>query len=549
MKAIKFFLVMLIAIVIIMIFKGFSFFVLYALGIAWFLFTKIKKNDTSTTITSTNSVVNNVSKPNVIIKCAKCSAELSVNDKFCGNCGAAFDGNNVTIEEGTPTIPVFVTAANYDSILSLSENEAVKQLIEREIKKTGLDLNTNLIPQDLYKRKKILNIIFCALVFIYVGMIFFHFPLITYFIGLIILLIMFFKTKSYNLEAFITKQIKARPDEKVSNIIMNIKNTLVVNNLNKIKVIGSIIAIVLPLIIFFKPVIIYEQNGNNYGVRYYIYGLTNFTSVNIPEKHNGKDVVSLRGNAFSNMYLLKKAVLPNTITEIRGQAFKNDYSLKEVSLPKNLTYLGGESFYNCISLKKINLPVGLTEIKGSTFENCSNLESITIPDNVTRIGGHAFYGNSSLNMVNISKNSKLTEIGSSAFRMCSKLEKIYIPQGVYVNERAFKESPTRVYEYGSSKLEYDYHTYLYINKGYKKSINEYRKSAIIQDSYIELVEVTRENGYSIFSVRYTSNTETKDFVLSYYDRKKQINENLVIEITNDYVFNYYDRISLDVYYN
>ena len=526
MKAIKFFLVMLIAIVIIMIFKGFSFFVLYALWIAWFLFTKIKKNDTSTTITSTNSVVNNVSKPNVIIKCAKCSAELSVNDKFCGNCGAAFDGDNVTIEEGTPTIPVFVTAANYDSILSLSENEAVKQLIEREIKKTGLDLNTNLIPQDLYKRKKILNIIFCALVFIYVGMIFFHFPLITYFIGLIILLIMFFKTKSYNLEAFITKQIKARPDEKVSNIIMNIKNTLVVNNLNKIKVFGSIIAIILPLIIFFKPVIIYEQNGENYGVRYYIYGLTNFTSVSIPEKHNGKEVVSLRGNAFSNMYLLK-----------------------EVSLPKKLTYLGGESFYNCISLKKINLPVGLTEIKGSTFENCSNLESITIPDNVTRIGGHAFYGNSSLNMVNISQNSKLREFGSSAFRMCSKLEKIYIPQGVYVNERAFKESPTRVLEYGSSKLEYDYNTYLYINKGYKKSVNEYRKSAIIQDSYIELVEVTRENGYSIFSVRYTSNTETKDFVLSYYDRKKQINENLVVEITNDYVFNYYDRISLEVYYN
>ena len=108
MKAIKFFLVMLIAIMIIMIFKGFSFFVLYALGIVWFLFTTVKKNESSITITSTSSVVNKASKPNVIIKCAKCSAELSVNDKFCGNCGAAFDGDNVTIEEGTPSVPVFL---------------------------------------------------------------------------------------------------------------------------------------------------------------------------------------------------------------------------------------------------------------------------------------------------------------------------------------------------------------------------------------------------------------------------------------------------------
>ena len=526
MKAIKFFLVMLIAIVIIMIFKGFSFFVLYALGIVWFLFTKIKKNDTSTTITSINSVVNNVSKPNVIIKCAKCQMELSINDKFCGSCGTAFDGNNVTIEEGTPKEPIFVSASSYDNILSLSENEAVKQFIDRQLKKLNFDLNSNLIPQDLYKRKKILSIIFCVLVFIYVGMIFFHFPLITYILGLIILTIMFIVTKNYDLESFIIKQIKARPDEKVSNIIMNIKNTLVVNNLNKIKLIGSIIAIILPLIIFFKPVIIYEQNGNNYGVRYYIYGLTNFKTATIPEKYKGKDVVSLRGNTFSNMYFLKNVTLPDTITEIRGEAF-----------------------YNCYSLESIKLPEKITEIKGSTFENCKKLKKINIPDNVTRIGVHAFYGNTSLEEVSISKNSKLQEIGSSAFRKCYRLKEIYIPQGVYVNERAFKESPTRVLEYGSSKLEYDYHTYLYINKGYKKNVNEYRKSAIIQDSYIELVEVTRENGYSIFYIKYTSNTETKDFVLSYYDRKKQINENLVIEITNDYVFNYYDRISLDVYYN
>ena len=66
-----------------------------------------------------------------------------------------------------------------------------------------------------------------------------------------------------------------------------------------------------------------------------------------------------------------------------------------------------------------------------------------------RIGGHAFYGNSSLSKVSISENSKLQEIGSSAFRQCSRLYNINIPSGTYVNERAFKESPTVVNRYNN----------------------------------------------------------------------------------------------------
>jgi hypothetical protein len=77
-----------------------------------------------------------------------------------------------------------------------------------------------------------------------------------------------------------------------------------------------------------------------YGVRYYAFGLTNFISATIPEEHNGKPVISLRGNTFSNMFFLKEVKLPDTITEIRGQAFKNCISLKSVNIPKNLEYLG-----------------------------------------------------------------------------------------------------------------------------------------------------------------------------------------------------------------
>ena len=92
----------------------------------------------------------------------------------------------------------------------------------------------------------------------------------------------------------------------------------------------------------------------------------------------------------------------------------------------------------------MKLSRNLTEIRGNTFENCYSLKEIAIPDKVTRIGGHAFYGNQSLSKVTLTENSKLTEIGSSAFRQCYKLKNIKIPIHTTVNDRAFKESPTKV---------------------------------------------------------------------------------------------------------
>jgi len=248
---------------------------------------------------------------------------------------------------------------------------------------------------------------------------------------------------------------------------MSAKTSLVKDNSKIFLLLGLLVGIILPLFIFIKPVIIYENMDAGYGVRYYIFGLTNFTSATIPETHKNKNVISLRGNTFSNMPFLKEVNLPDTITEIRGQAFKNCRNLSKVNIPKNLeylgggafynakkiekielpdslTYLGGEAFYNAKRLKDIKISNSLTEIRGDTFEYCTSLEKIEIPDNITRIGGHAFYGDYNLKEVIISENSKLNEIGSSAFRRCNNLYEITIPYEVNVNERAFKESPTNI---------------------------------------------------------------------------------------------------------
>lgn len=406
------------------------------------------------------------------LKCPKCNEKLRPIDKFCPNCGADVKKEvELQINNAGKEAPIikkeYVLPTSFPDIYNSSENNVLEEYIKMELENQEIDLNTKLMPLSTLKRKKVLSVIFSILVFIYISMIFFHFPLLTYIVGMIILIVFFVISRKFNLVKTIAKEIKARPTEKMDNIISNTVNGLTEDNLLTFKICSFLVAVFLPLMIFMTPKIFYEKQGDGYAVRFYAYGLLNYKSATIPEEYRGKKVIALRGNTFSNMYFLEKVTLPDTIKEIRGQAFKYDWKLAEVNMPKSLEYLGGGAFYNCISLKKISLPDtltymggetfynatsleyvklsrNLTEIRGNTFENCYSLKEITIPDKVTRIGGHAFYGNHNLEKVTLTKNSKLMEIGSSAFRQCYKLKNIKIPIHTTVNDRAFKESPTRV---------------------------------------------------------------------------------------------------------
>lgn len=434
--------------------------------------TKLQKEALAAS-TTTPTVTSTIQQPEE--KCSKCGYQFTDVDKFCPNCGQQ---RNMTTNT-TPQPPKkVVTTADFDPIYNYSEKILLQEFIKRELEKNHIEVNNKLIPEDILKRKTILSIIFAILLYVYISAIFFHFPLITYIIGLIIITTFFILTNKYNLTKYLMKQIKARPTEKISNIVMTTKNSLVEDNKKNVRLAYTLIAIITPLIMFANPKIMYEKKDYGYAVRYYCFGLTNYKTATIPSEYKGKPVISLRGNTFSNMPFLTEVNLPETITEIRGQAFKNDINLTTVNIPKYLEYLGGGAFYNCKSIKSIYLPDTLTymggetfynaislseielseklpEIRGDSFEYCSSLTSITIPDSVTRIGGHAFYGATSLHTVNISENSKLTEIGSSAFRKCYNLETIKLPTRVYINERAFKESPTRIYYHGQDYTEDD----------------------------------------------------------------------------------------------
>ena len=364
-----------------------------------------------------------------------------------------------------------VRPTDFDPIFSMPEEKCIESFLQREMNRTGMTDWKGQIPAEVLRRKNILNIIYAVLLYLYVAMIFFHLPIYIYVLGLALLVVYGILTNRYQLMSYLKKEIKSRPQERISNIVMNVKVSLVPDNSGKIRVVLLAAAIVGALLTFVNPRIMYEESEDGYYVRFYTFGLTNMTEAEIPDTYEGEEVVGMRGNTFSNMPFLKEVTLPDTITDIHGQAFKNCRSLESVELPRRLEYLGGGAFYGCVSLESIELPdtlmtlggesfygctsltyvklsESLTEIRGNTFENCSALIEIEIPDDVERIGGHAFYGNHSLSKVSISRRSSLQEIGSSAFRRCDSLEKIKLPQGVSIDERAFKETDVRISFYG-----------------------------------------------------------------------------------------------------
>lgn len=485
------------------------------------------------TATSTNTASTNITptENEIVLNCKKCGGVLKVGDNFCTKCGAPFEGDNVVVS----TKPkVMVTQSSFDPIYSYTEDKMLEEFINRELEKAGVDKNSTLIPTEILKRKNILNIIFSILVFVYVSLIFFHFPIYTYIIGIIILFIIFKLTRKYNLMKYLKKEVTSRPSEKISNIVMNVKNSFVNDNSKTLRVCCIILAAILPLFVFMSPRIMYEKVDNGYAVRFYTFGLNNFKTATIPETYKGEKVVSLRGNTFSNMPFLEKVTLPNTITEIRGQTFKNDRRLVKVNIPTNLEYLGGGAFYNCKSIKEIILPdtltymggetfynasslvsvklsKNLTEIRGDSFEYCTSLTSIEIPDNVTRIGGHAFYGDSSLSTVTLTENSQLKEIGSSAFRLCSNLYSITLPNGVYVNERAFKESPTVRHYFNEENNDYKEEKY---NTNFDTSKYQNKEQIVLHDRDYDKTYNYKNGEYIISLSNFFPYTNSASFYIS-----------------------------------
>lgn len=145
--------------------------------------------------------------------------------------------------------------------------------------------------------------------------------------------------------------------------------------------------------------------------------------------------------------------IPEGVTEIRGDTFRECLKLKTVQLHDGIVDIHAGAFYNCDTLQSITLPKKITEIHTETFCGCDALTQVRIPEGVTRIAAYAFSGCDELSSVYVPNSVK--EIRSSAFRGCPKLYTIELPEGVILDERSFKESPTEItYRKTENRIEF-----------------------------------------------------------------------------------------------
>ena len=106
-----------------------------------------------------------------------------------------------------------VHAEDFDPLFAMSEEDCVEGFIKREMQRAGITEEQNLIPEDMLRRKNILNAVLAVLLFVYISLFFFHFPMKTYVIGLIILVVYAFLTSRYQLIKYLKKEIRSRSQE------------------------------------------------------------------------------------------------------------------------------------------------------------------------------------------------------------------------------------------------------------------------------------------------------------------------------------------------
>lgn len=192
-------------------------------------------------------------------------------------------------------------------------------------------------------------------------------------------------------------------------------------------------------------------------------------SITIPEKIDGKTVVSIGMNAFENNNKITEVILPNSILEIGSAAFSKCTSLEKVNLG-NVQKIGNNAFYGCTVLKNITIPKSLKSTYGlyPIFEGCTNLTTITLEEGLTIIPSQLL---AKTNIKEISIPNSVEKIENDAFSDCKNLIKITILDNVTnIHENAFQNhnDDLTIYCYEKSvaaKYAIDHKIkYVYLNK-------------------------------------------------------------------------------------
>lgn len=251
------------------------------------------------------------------------------------------------------------------------------------------------IGPDQVKKQILLGVLLGVVMLISTSLMFLFHRLLLLFIGIDAVCVLIFLGKLWflSVQDYLESEVKKYPDDDFDYILESKIDTVV--DRKKVTLPALIIlavVVLVPCIIFFKPVSIYEENSFGYSLRYYSAAVIMPGEVVIPETYNNLPVTGIRGNVFQNLPI-KSVVLPPYISEIRGSTFENCLFLESIYLPDTVTRIGENAFKGCVSLKTVRWSPSLQKIGKKAFYHCYSLDPHydEIPGGCT-VKGDAFDG-------------------------------------------------------------------------------------------------------------------------------------------------------------
>lgn len=113
--------------------------------------------------------------------------------------------------------------------------------------------------------------------------------------------------------------------------------------------------------------------------------------------------------------------IPSEVTHIARGAFP-ETGLVSITIPEGVTF-AERCFLGFTSLKKAILPEGMTNLPRGTFNGCTSLNEVILPKSLTKISDAAFLGCSSLNEIILP--ASIESFGLNAFYKCPNLKIFY----------------------------------------------------------------------------------------------------------------------------
>ncbi|QEJ94443.1 leucine-rich repeat domain-containing protein [Treponema phagedenis] len=143
-----------------------------------------------------------------------------------------------------------------------------------------------------------------------------------------------------------------------------------------------------------------------------------------------ENFTSIGNGAFNGCSGITALTLPASITSIGHQAFYGCSGITgSLTLPDSLTAIGDWAFSGCSGITALTLPDSLTAIGDWAFSNCSGITgSLTLPDSLTAIGSSAFFG--CIGITSLALPASLISIGSSAFFSCIGITSLALPDSL-----------------------------------------------------------------------------------------------------------------------